>query len=302
MNPEQQRLHALEIDKLATELEQTRAERDQLRQHILDIDAHATPYGDIPDDPGYVGVYLLTAGALHRALGTIGHTAPKCEAEAKLSEARAELARYAERLDRRTAELRDAHNDLLDVRGILSPAGYEPVTPLPLVPTVAPAVQWLVDRLAAVEQDRDRLKAELEQAQPVLTAASNVVKVWRQWRVGRGKEVIPIKALALAVDVHTLAPVAAALTERECPGLPTTPGVLDDGMHCDHWYDGGPCRRCSTAAEPSGTEAGLDPNAPPIEAVLHALGDVIAPDEPTGRTRCPLCKTLPIGHEGDCEP
>lgn len=46
----------------------------------------------------------------------------------------------------------------------------------------------------------------------------------------------------------------------------------------------------------------LDPNAPPIEAVLHTLGDVIAPDESTGRTRCPLCKTLPIGHEGDCEP
>lgn len=54
-------------------------------------------------------------------------------------------------------------------------------------------------------------------------------------------------------------------------------------------------------AKPSG-EAGLDPNAPPIEAVLHTLGNVIAPDEPTGRTRCPLCKTLPIGHEGDCEP
>lgn len=59
-------------------------ERDRLRDHILDIDAHATPYGDLPDDPGYVGVYLLTAGALHRALGTIGHTAPSCQAEALL--------------------------------------------------------------------------------------------------------------------------------------------------------------------------------------------------------------------------
>lgn len=55
------------------------------------------------------------------------------------------------------------------------------------------------------------------------------------------------------------------------------------------------CRSCTVdgdcecydhqdAAEPSG-EADLDPDTPP-----------------TGRTRCPLCKALPIGHEGDCEP
>jgi len=61
------------------------AERDRLREHILDIDAHATPYGDIPDEPGFVGVYLVTAGALHRALGKIGHSAPKCKAEADLA-------------------------------------------------------------------------------------------------------------------------------------------------------------------------------------------------------------------------
>lgn len=64
-------------------LHRARTERDELREHILDIAAHATPYGDIPDDPGYVGTYLLTAGALHRALGKIGHTAPSCTAEAQ---------------------------------------------------------------------------------------------------------------------------------------------------------------------------------------------------------------------------
>jgi hypothetical protein len=58
-------------------------ERDTLKAAILDIDAHATPYGDIPDEPGYVGTYLVTAGSLHRALGKIGHTAPKCQAEAE---------------------------------------------------------------------------------------------------------------------------------------------------------------------------------------------------------------------------
>ncbi len=48
-------------------------------------------------------------------------------------------------IGRLRAELRDARSDLLDVRGILSPADGEPVTPLSLVPTVAPAVRWLVD-------------------------------------------------------------------------------------------------------------------------------------------------------------
>jgi hypothetical protein len=50
---------------------------------------------------------------------------------------------HAQHLD----ELRDAHNDLLNVRGILSPNGYEPKTPLPLSPTVAPAVEWLVGQV-----------------------------------------------------------------------------------------------------------------------------------------------------------
>lgn len=65
--------------------DEARAEIERLRAHILDIDAHATPYGDLPDEPGYVGTYLLTAGALHRALGTIGHSAVSCQAEAELA-------------------------------------------------------------------------------------------------------------------------------------------------------------------------------------------------------------------------
>ena len=76
---------------LEGELAQALAEVVKLRQHILDIDAHATPYGDLPDDPGYVGTYLVTAGALHRALGTIGHGAPNCQAEAERDDYRDRL-------------------------------------------------------------------------------------------------------------------------------------------------------------------------------------------------------------------
>jgi hypothetical protein len=58
---------------------------DRYQAHIEDIAAHATPFGDIPGEPGWAGQYLLTAGALHRAMGTLGHTEPSCQAEAELA-------------------------------------------------------------------------------------------------------------------------------------------------------------------------------------------------------------------------
>jgi hypothetical protein len=36
---------------------------------------------------------------------------------------------------------------------------------------------------------------------------------------------------------------------RECPGKPLTPGAVDDGLHCDHYWDGGKCCRCQAPAE-----------------------------------------------------
>jgi hypothetical protein len=47
----------------------------RLRAAILDIDAHATGYGVGDDDA--IHHYIVSAGALHRALGLVGHTAPK---------------------------------------------------------------------------------------------------------------------------------------------------------------------------------------------------------------------------------
>ena len=53
------------------------AENVRLREAILDIDAHATPFGT--DDDGFVtGGYLISVGSLHRALGVVGHTSIKC--------------------------------------------------------------------------------------------------------------------------------------------------------------------------------------------------------------------------------
>ena len=114
-------------DEMFAEIDRLAAERDQLRQHILDIDAHATPYGDIPNDPGYVGTYLLTAGALHRALGKIGHTAPKCEAEAQLAAVEQDRDKLSDELAKATVEnncYRHALRHILS-RVILAPLALE---------------------------------------------------------------------------------------------------------------------------------------------------------------------------------
>ena len=90
-------------------------EVERYRQHILDIDAHATPFGpDLVDEPGFNGSYLISAGALHRALGLIDQTAPSCNAEAELEAARSrvhclevevrDLERRLAQADRNTAD------------------------------------------------------------------------------------------------------------------------------------------------------------------------------------------------------
>lgn len=61
------------------------------RAAILDIDAHATPIGlaDANDPDGNPHHYAVTVGALHRALGKIGHTAAPCTAEAAVARVQA---------------------------------------------------------------------------------------------------------------------------------------------------------------------------------------------------------------------
>ncbi len=94
------------------------------RQRLLDIDAHATPYGVRADDPdGNPTAYLVTVGSLHPALGTVGHTAPKCDAEARAEQAEANLAdehatavTRAHDTDRARRELRAAETRIAAVR------------------------------------------------------------------------------------------------------------------------------------------------------------------------------------------
>lgn len=65
----------------------------------------------------------------------------------------------ASKIERRRLRLVEAENDLLNVRGILSPNGHPRRVPVELVPTVAPAVEWLANRV-------DELTRRLAATQP----------------------------------------------------------------------------------------------------------------------------------------
>jgi len=68
-----------------------------------------------------------------------------------------------ERIDRWRIELRDARNDLLNIRGILSPNGGDRVVPDDV--PMAPAVEWLV-------AERDALRRELAEIQELFDVGS----------------------------------------------------------------------------------------------------------------------------------
>jgi len=78
--------HAERVEVLRSQLAQTTRERDEARAAIRDIDAHATPVGllheDYPD--GSPHHYIVTVGALHRALGKSDGTGVKCDVEREL--------------------------------------------------------------------------------------------------------------------------------------------------------------------------------------------------------------------------
>lgn len=118
-----------ENTSLRTQLTQAQAEVEKLREilnrfkdHILDIVAHATAFGDLPDEPGFTGTYLVTAGSIHRAIGAVGHTSPSCDAEAKLSQQQAHIDQLTRARDDLAAKLLryGRHDDLCSVTG-----GYE---------------------------------------------------------------------------------------------------------------------------------------------------------------------------------
>jgi hypothetical protein len=86
-----------------------------------------------------------------------------------------------ERLQARVAELEAQHerrrvrlvalqNDALNMRGALSPNGEERKVPMPMGDTLAPAVEWLINRVAELELERHPTNEALDDAVQALRA------------------------------------------------------------------------------------------------------------------------------------
>lgn len=182
---------AAERDEARAKVAALEAARDALRQLILDIDAHATPYGEIPDEPGFVGTYLLTAGALHRALGKIGHTAPKCQAEEDLRRLTLAFEEYRANWQRAT----DA--TLAEVDRLKAAAAAPGAEVLEMNGT-------LLAKNATLQGEVDRLSAEVGSLREIRDAA-----LWFSNSLAAGyiTESVPILA---AVDAYRAGQKAAA--------------------------------------------------------------------------------------------
>ncbi|CAG6392733.1 hypothetical protein NMG29_06455 [Streptomyces cocklensis] len=71
----------------------------------------------------------------------------------------AEVDRLAEQRDRRRGRLVKLQNDALNMRGALSPDGEPRKVPFPLGETLTPAVEWLIARVAELEQQAAEVRA-----------------------------------------------------------------------------------------------------------------------------------------------
>lgn len=99
-------------------------------------------------------------------------------------------------------ELRDKGNDLLAVRGILSPNGHPSRVPMPIGVTVAPSVQWLADEV-------ERLRGVAETA-----------VAWRRAYGSNGTALAGNRVTALVTAIDAL--LALPNTQEPCDTCSST--------------------------------------------------------------------------------
>ncbi|MFE9764656.1 hypothetical protein ACFYPC_09015 [Streptomyces sp. NPDC005808] len=71
---------------------------------------------------------------------------------AELEQLRAQVAELEAQRDRRRGRLVALQNDALNMRGALSPNGEDRKVPMPLGESLTPAVEWLISRVAELEE------------------------------------------------------------------------------------------------------------------------------------------------------
>lgn len=258
----------LDEDALRAELATVTGERDRFREHSITLNTIAfriaEALGDVPQ-----GQDWTEGNPIEQADRIIG----------ELANLRVGVGRLRALFDDQTKVVRVEPGNALLIAGITG-FGPEALTDaLARLKELTGAAQvWALEddvnvleldgqisaQLANVKTEFDELRAQLatvtgerddallvladltpaqrDRERAVLDAAVEVVKVWRRWATGQGKDPIPIKALANAVDVMALGPAVDALAESTsdtcvCPRTPhdyngTTVYHLDADADC----------------------------------------------------------------------
>lgn len=90
----------------------------------------------------------------------------------------AEIDQLRAQRERRRLRLIALQNDALNMRGALSPMGEARKVPLPLGPTLLPAVEWLIGRVAELESDLATANGVLEDVAKARRAATTQALPW----------------------------------------------------------------------------------------------------------------------------
>lgn len=120
---------------------------------------------------------------------------PQAAADARfIAAARTDVPALLDEIERRRTELRDKGNDLLDVRGLLSPNGGDSVLPagFDISEQVAPAVEWLIDEVRRLRAVADAAVAWAQEIRQPGRGKFDDLQPWSQ-----------LTALLVAVDALT---------------------------------------------------------------------------------------------------
>jgi hypothetical protein len=110
------------------------------------------------------------------------------EATADLAEAQAQIAEMEERQARQHSELTALRTDALNIRGALAPADGRRRVPFELGEALLPAVEWLLARVAELEERLDTARALRDAAEDVGIVSGGWFTVAAVRRAANGEE------------------------------------------------------------------------------------------------------------------
>jgi hypothetical protein len=110
------------------------------------------------------------------------------EATAELAEAQAQIAEMEERQARQHSELTALRTDALNIRGALAPADGRRRVPFELGEALLPAVEWLLARVAELEERLDTVRALRDAAEDVGIVSGGWFTVAAVRRAANGEE------------------------------------------------------------------------------------------------------------------